>query len=137
MQKITTVQIFWEGRKIWKKIPLFLNYSILPNQGCCFFSNFFGLLRISELYEKVPKMITFKASFWGAYKVRPLRVVLLWGDCMFILASPWTLTLGLMKESLHEQKLINQSCDINSNLMPLGSCQNILKAWNTARRAPE
>ena len=26
---------------------------------------------------------------------------------------------GFMKESLHEQKLINQSWDVNSDLMPL------------------
>ena len=30
---------------------------------------------------------------------------------------------GFMNESLHEQKLINQSCDVYSDLMPLGSSQ--------------
>ena len=33
MQKITKVQILWVGHKIWKNLPYFSNYLLLPNQA--------------------------------------------------------------------------------------------------------
>ena len=56
------VQIFWEGHKILKDLPIFL--TLLSNEEKLgdFFSTFCGLLRISELYLGVSKITNLKPT---------------------------------------------------------------------------